>query len=145
MVSDVSGSHCPVEDQREERVRAVVCDGSSLPATHVLVTSLQCGRGEDGRWANLRHLRVLGDRGGVEEVGAALFLPHARGWSCGKVGLTVSRLLFLDTEDSEEPQLPFAEASRQASFPGQLLSFTQSRSGSKTLTLHRSCTCKSLL
>lgn len=73
-VSDVSG---PVEDQREERVRAVVCDGSSLPATHVLVTSLQCGRGEDGRWANLRHLRVLGDRGGVEEVGAALFLPHA--------------------------------------------------------------------
>lgn len=26
---------------------------------------------------------------------------HARGWSCGKVGLTVSRLLFLDTEDRQ--------------------------------------------
>lgn len=27
VVSDVSSSHCPVKDQREERLRAVVCRG----------------------------------------------------------------------------------------------------------------------
>lgn len=78
--SAVSSSHSSVEDQREERLRTVVCNGQSLPATHVLlVTSLQCHRGEDGRWPNFRHLRVLGDRGGVEEVGPVLSLPLCQG------------------------------------------------------------------
>lgn len=141
VVSDVSSSHCPVKDQREERLRAVVCRGQSLPATHVLVTSPQCHRGEDGRRPNLCHLRVLGDRGGVEEVGAALSLPYAKGWGYGKVGLTVSRLLVLDPEDCQRGWggQRRAEASRQASFAGQLVPFTQRQPGSETETPDPGC------
>lgn len=80
-LESVSSSRCPMEDQQEERLRGLWHAVGSHSRPHMCMSlPPQCCRGEDGRRPNLRHLRVLGDRGGVEEVGAALSLPCASGW-----------------------------------------------------------------